>query len=61
MREVLATEMLEALGVETSKTFSLIETGEALCSETTSLPTRSAVLSGSSTATSDRHLPALAI
>jgi uncharacterized protein YdiU (UPF0061 family) len=27
---VLATEMLEALGVETSKTFSLIETGEAL-------------------------------
>ena len=30
VREVLATEMLEALGVETSKTFSLIETGEQL-------------------------------
>ena len=30
IREVLATEMLEALGAETSKTFSLIETGEAL-------------------------------
>src|SRR5207249_7491561 len=30
IREVLATEMLEALGVETSKSFSLIETGEAL-------------------------------
>ena len=29
VREILATEMLEALGVETSKTFSLIETGEA--------------------------------
>ena len=30
VREVLATEMLEALGVYTSKTFSLFETGEAL-------------------------------
>ena len=30
VREVLATEMLEALGVETSKSFSLIETGERL-------------------------------
>ena len=30
MREILATEMLEALGVYTSKTFSLVETGEAL-------------------------------
>ena len=30
VREVLATAMLEALGVQTSKTFSLIETGEAL-------------------------------
>ena len=29
VREILATEMLEALGVNTSKTFSLIETGEA--------------------------------
>ncbi len=30
VREVLATEMLEALGVETSRSFSLVETGEAL-------------------------------
>lgn len=30
VREILATEMLEALGVRTSRTFSLIETGEAL-------------------------------
>src|SRR5438552_11143012 len=30
VREILATEMLEALGVYTSKTFSVIETGEAL-------------------------------
>ena len=30
VREVLATEMLEALGVPTSKSFSLFETGEAL-------------------------------
>jgi hypothetical protein len=30
MREVLATEMLEALGVNTSRTFSVIETGESL-------------------------------
>ena len=29
VREVLATEMLEALGVNTSKTFALFETGEA--------------------------------
>ena len=28
VREVLATEMLEALGVPTSKSFSLVETGE---------------------------------
>ena len=44
MREVLATEMLEALGVETSKTFSLIETGEALERSDEPSPTRSAVL-----------------
>ena len=44
MREVLATEMLEALGVETSKTFSLIETGEALQRNDEPSPTRSAVL-----------------
>ena len=30
VREILATEMLEALGVYSSKTFSLIETGEQL-------------------------------
>ncbi len=30
VREILATEMLEALGVTTSRTFSLIETGEPL-------------------------------
>jgi uncharacterized protein YdiU (UPF0061 family) len=44
MREVLATEMLEALGVQTSKTFSLIETGEALERNDEPSPTRSAVL-----------------
>ena len=33
MREVLATEMLEALGVYTSKTFSLFETGDRLFRE----------------------------
>ncbi len=44
VREVLATEMLEALGVETSKTFSLIETGEALQRNDEPSPTRSAVL-----------------
>ena len=41
---MLATEMLEALGVETSKTFSLIETGEALERDDEPSPTRSAVL-----------------
>jgi uncharacterized protein YdiU (UPF0061 family) len=44
IREILATEMLEALGVETSKTFSLIETGEALQRNDEPSPTRSAVL-----------------
>ncbi|MFC3712372.1 protein adenylyltransferase SelO [Sphingoaurantiacus capsulatus] len=44
MREVLATEMLEALGVDTSKSFSLIETGEALTRGDEPSPTRSAVL-----------------
>ncbi|MEG3122985.1 protein adenylyltransferase SelO family protein [Sphingomonas sp. GB1N7] len=44
MREILATEMLEALGVETSRTFSLIETGEALTRGDEPSPTRSAVL-----------------
>lgn len=44
VREVLATEMLEALGVYTSKSFSLIETGEALYRADEPSPTRSAVL-----------------
>ena len=44
VREVLATEMLEALGVNTSKTFSLIETGEALERNDEPSPTRSAVM-----------------
>ena len=44
MREVLATEMLEALGVYTSKTFSVIETGEELWRGDEPSPTRSAVL-----------------
>ncbi|WP_372422215.1 protein adenylyltransferase SelO family protein [Salinarimonas chemoclinalis] len=44
VREVLATEMLEALGVYTSKSFSLIETGEALARNDEPSPTRSSVL-----------------
>jgi uncharacterized protein YdiU (UPF0061 family) len=44
VREVLATAMLEALGVPTSKSFSLIETGEALSRNDEPSPTRSAVL-----------------
>ena len=44
MRELLATEMLEALGVETSRSFSLIETGEPLERNDEPSPTRSAVL-----------------
>ncbi|MDR7038964.1 uncharacterized protein YdiU (UPF0061 family) [Methylobacterium sp. BE186] len=44
VREVLATAMLEALGVETSKSFSLIETGEALERGDEPSPTRSSVL-----------------
>ncbi len=44
VREVLATEMLEALGVNTSKTFSVIETGESLYRSDEPSPTRSAVL-----------------
>ncbi|THD37001.1 MAG: YdiU family protein [Sphingomonas sp.] len=44
VREVLATEMLEALGVSTSRSFSLIETGEALERGDEPSPTRSAVL-----------------
>src|SRR5689334_4485642 len=44
VREVLATEMLEALGVNTSKSFSLFETGEALERGDEPSPTRSSVL-----------------
>jgi uncharacterized protein YdiU (UPF0061 family) len=44
VREILATEMLEALGVDTSRTLSLIETGEALERGDEPSPTRSAVL-----------------
>jgi uncharacterized protein YdiU (UPF0061 family) len=44
VREILATEMLEALGVETSRTFSVIETGEELHRGDEPSPTRSAVL-----------------
>lgn len=44
VREILATEMLEALGVETSKSFSLVETGEELERGDEPSPTRSAVL-----------------
>jgi uncharacterized protein YdiU (UPF0061 family) len=43
-REILATEMLEALRVDTSKTFSLIETGEALMRGDEPSPTRSSVM-----------------
>jgi uncharacterized protein YdiU (UPF0061 family) len=44
VREVLAAEMLEALGVDTSKAFSLIETGEQLARNDEPSPARSAVL-----------------
>lgn len=44
VREILATEMLEALGVETSKTFALVETGEELERGDEPSPTRSAVM-----------------
>lgn len=44
VREILAANYLEALGVTTSKPFSLIETGEALHRNDEPSPTRSAVL-----------------
>ena len=44
VREVLATEMLEALGAETSKSFALVETGEELQRNDEPSPTRSGVL-----------------
>ncbi len=44
VREVLATAMLEALGVPTSRSFALFETGEALERNDEPSPTRGAVL-----------------
>ncbi|GAB5455335.1 MAG: hypothetical protein Hens2KO_15640 [Henriciella sp.] len=44
VREILAATYLEALGVNTSKAFSLIETGEDLHRNDEPSPTRSAVL-----------------
>ena len=44
VREILASELLEARGVNTSKSFSVIETGEALIRQDEPSPTRSAVL-----------------
>ena len=44
VREVLAAEMLQALGAPTSRAFSLIETGEQLYRGDEPSPTRSAVL-----------------
>lgn len=44
LREVLATEMLESLGVYTSKSFSVFETGEQLERNDEPSPTRSGVL-----------------
>ncbi len=44
VREILATSMLEALGVKTSRTLSLFETGENLHRGDEPSPTRSSVL-----------------
>jgi uncharacterized protein YdiU (UPF0061 family) len=44
VREALATEMLEALGVNTSKTLSLFETGESLIRHDEPSPTRSCIM-----------------
>jgi uncharacterized protein YdiU (UPF0061 family) len=44
VREIMASSMLEALGVYTSKAFSLIETGEQLYRGDEPSPTRSSVL-----------------
>ena len=44
VRELLATELLHARGVNTSETFSIIETGESLERQDEPSPTRSAVL-----------------
>ena len=44
IREVLATRYLESMGVNTSRSFCLIETGEALERNDEPSPTRSSVL-----------------
>lgn len=44
VREILATEMLETLNVQTSKTLAVFETGESLDRHDEPSPTRSAVL-----------------
>ncbi len=44
VREILATEYLEALGVDTSRTLSVVETGESLERHDEPSPTRAAVL-----------------
>ncbi|WP_209347266.1 protein adenylyltransferase SelO family protein [Pontixanthobacter sp. CEM42] len=44
VREILATEFLEALGVNTSKTLSIVETGEELTRGDEPSPTRSSVM-----------------
>ncbi|MEO1393238.1 MAG: YdiU family protein [Cyanobacteria bacterium J06634_5] len=44
VREVLASEALHALGVNTSRTFSLVETGESLYRGDEPSPTRSSVM-----------------
>ena len=44
VREILATEMLEALGVYTSKTFSVFETGERLQRNDEPSPTRAGIM-----------------
>ncbi len=44
VREILASSYLEALGVTTSKTFSVVETGEELWRGDEPSPTRSAVM-----------------
>lgn len=44
VRELLATEMLQALGVHTSRTLSVVETGESLVRHDEPSPTRAAVL-----------------
>ena len=44
VREILATEMLEALGVCTSRTLSVIETGESLVRHDEPSPTRAGVM-----------------